>query len=103
MSDKLKPCPFCKASGYVENGIAMCSSPDCAAIVPTEENINQMSSVDQWNNRPIEDRLRRQRDELLEMLTRPKRLGLTDKDAWAEELDNLVQRIEKEVNDGDTL
>ena len=54
--EELKPCPFCGGKAIKGSTYFMCLNNDCDGM-----------ALD-WNTRPIEDRLRRERDELKALL-----------------------------------
>ena len=55
---KLKPCPFCNGKPWSDGRVVCC--PACA-----EESY---LTVDEWNNRPIEDQQAEQNQRLKELL-----------------------------------
>jgi hypothetical protein len=57
MSD-LKPCPFCGESDQMEEDGSWCDAWGCTSCITSN------GYVVNWNSRPIEDRLRKERDEL---------------------------------------
>ena len=68
--NELKPCPFCEGklvpfnqdpSVFYHNGPQSC---------PLQEHEDfEVNELAEWNTRPIEDRLRRERDEALDLYT----------------------------------
>ena len=60
MSDELKACPFCGSAAMLYRGTINCTDEECAVAYSddTDELI-----TDLWNTRPIEDALRRERDD----------------------------------------
>ncbi|RLI36282.1 hypothetical protein DRO66_05935 [Candidatus Bathyarchaeota archaeon] len=80
-----KQCPFCEEEPVTRHNVTFCRNASCGLI--------EIDSVEEWNTRPIEDKLKEVNAELLELLE--------DILEWDGILEHSKIRIKAAIKNGD--